>query len=88
MPYIEKKARQVLDPYIDDLINALDRDIYPEEGEINYVFTRILNSFYKDKYSKCNTAMGILECVKAEYYRRRVAPYEDKKKKENGEVYV
>jgi len=31
--------------------------------------------------------MGVLECIKQEFYRRAVAPYEDKKKEENGDVY-
>jgi len=31
--------------------------------------------------------VGVLECAKMELYRRVAAPYEDKKKEENGDVY-
>lgn len=31
--------------------------------------------------------MGVLECVKQEYYRRVAIPYEDQAKERNGDVY-
>ena len=33
-----------------------------------------------------NRSMGVLECIKSEWYRRQVGPYEDKKIRENGDV--
>jgi hypothetical protein len=38
-------------------------------------------------YFSYNEVVGVLECVKLEMYRRLVAPYEDRKCKENGDVY-
>ena len=38
-------------------------------------------------YHAYNEIIGVLECVKQEFYRRMVAPYEDKKCEENGDVF-
>lgn len=38
-------------------------------------------------YAKLNAAIGALECTKLELYRRMIAPYEDLKRHENGDVY-
>ena len=38
------------------------------------------------KYFHLNRALGVLTAIKEEYYRVVVAPYEDVKIKENGEV--
>ena len=37
-------------------------------------------------YENFNAMIGALECCKQEYYRRIIAPYEDKKIEENGDV--
>ena len=56
------------------------------DGELNYVITRILKESYPLRYFNLNRAMGVLECAKLEFYRRVVAPYEDIKIKESGDV--
>jgi hypothetical protein len=59
-------------------------------GELNYLITRAIQEYlglYTPSYEKLNSAIGALECAKMELYRRMVAPYEDKKIKENGDVY-
>jgi hypothetical protein len=38
-------------------------------------------------YTEYNALVGVLECVKQEFYRRAVSSYEDKKKEGNGDVY-
>lgn len=95
MPYITQTKREVLDPDIDRLHHALVDLEYddPEnntEGNINYVITRLLMMVYGDKngtrYSQINDALGVLECVKQEFYRKVASPYEDQKEFENGEV--
>jgi len=35
-----------------------------------------------------NEVIGVLECAKLELYRRVAAPYEERKRIENGEVYA
>jgi len=39
-------------------------------------------------YTQINAVIGVLECAKMELYRRIAAPYEDKKSRESGDVYV
>ena len=59
------------------------------DGCVNYSITKILDELYGGGgYSVHERAIGILECAKQEYYRRKLAPYEDKKRKENGDVYM
>jgi len=58
-------------------------------GELNFKVTELVDMFLGDSlnYSRINEAIGALECAKLELYRRVAAPYEDKKIKENGDVY-
>ncbi len=84
MPYIKQERRAALDPHI----KALAADV-TTEGELNYCIYKLscllierMGESY-DNYSMCGSAM---EHAKLEWYRRRVAPYEDKKIKENGDI--
>jgi len=58
-------------------------------GELNYAITMEINRFLHGTvdYQAFNDVIGVLECAKLELYRRLVAPYEDKKIAENGDVY-
>lgn len=95
MPYIRDEKRMTLDPVIDELHRTLvelemDDEMNNMEGNINYTFTRLLMMVYGDRsstnYSQINDAMGVLNSVTAEYYRKVAAPYEDQKAFENGDV--
>ena len=92
MPYIKQDKRTVLDPTLESLFNALrelecDDDMNNTEGNINYVFTRILQHVYPGhSYREVNDAIGVLECCKQEYYHRIAVPYEMQKAFENGDV--
>jgi hypothetical protein len=61
-------------------------------SELDYAITRLLNGHLQRKerlaYAELNEAIGALECAKLELYRRKVAPYEDGKIAENGDVYT
>jgi hypothetical protein len=57
------------------------------DGNLNYLVSRIIDETYDTRYKDLNAAIGVLECIKLELYRRVVAPYEDTKLKQNGEVY-
>jgi len=91
MPYIKKENRQQYNSFIEDITNELSNYEHNNfsVGELNYVISSIIwNLFEKNKsYTTGNNLIGVLECVKQEFYRRKVAPYEDKKKEENGDVY-
>jgi hypothetical protein len=60
-------------------------------GELNFCITRMCLEYtganWSPNYALFNEIIGVLECVKQEFYRRAVAPYEDKKIEENGDVY-
>jgi hypothetical protein len=76
-------------PYIEQA----DRDRAKTEprtaGELNYAITRLVLGFLgpSPRYQNFNDAIGALEGAKLELYRRVVAPYEDRKIVENGDVY-
>lgn len=58
-------------------------------GELNYLITKIIDRQLDNaNYARYNEIIGALECCKMELYRRILAQYEDKKKKENGDVYT
>ena len=84
MPYIKQERRDELEPYIEDILDHL-----LSEGDLNYIITRLVQTFVEDgdsNYAAFNSAIGLLECAKLELYRRKVAPYEDTKIEENGDV--
>lgn len=81
MPYIQKSVRFQLTRYDEMPHNT---------GELNYIITYIINNYLKgapESYDEYNSIIGVLECVKQELYRRKIAPYEDRKMEENGDVY-
>lgn len=85
MPYIEKGQRTFVDAYLRQVeaISVLT------EGELNYLLTRIVDAWARPlKYERIARVTGVLENVKQEFYRRVAVPYEDKKLRENGDVYA
>ncbi len=59
-------------------------------GELNYCITTLVGMYWETngaRYQQINDVLGALEGAKLEFYRRIVAPYEDQKIKENGDVY-
>jgi len=91
MPYISTQKRERLDPIINDLHKAivdlrLDDESDVTEGNLNYIFTRMLRMCYGDSYSEINDSIGVLSCVMMEHYRTIAAPAEAQKKYENGDV--
>ena len=80
MPYIKQHRRDWF---------HLDPDGPVEAGELNYLFTIIAHQYWESNgrnYQAFNDIIGSLEGCKLELYRRKVAPYEDEKIKENGDV--
>lgn len=87
MPYIKQAARAQFEEPLKLLMEKLDNTVQEDvDGCLNYVITRLLHHVYPIKYFYLNRAIGVLECAKLEYYRAVAAPYEDIKRKENGEV--
>lgn len=88
MPYIPQDKRPQIDEKIIPLIQHLQSlPVEQQDGALNYAVTKILKELYAPKYFNYNRAMGVLSSIQAEWYRRDVAPYEDKKIQENGDVW-
>lgn len=88
MPYIDPESRFELTP------GGPENDHRQPEnpGELNFRLTDIVDDYMADggelSYHVVNEVVGVLECMKLELYRRVAAPYEDKKCKQNGDVYT
>lgn len=81
MPYIKLKDRDLLKP----------ETVIPDNaGGLNYQITCLIQdyfNFHGQNYQTANDIVGAVEGAKLEFYRRVVAPYEDFKIEENGDVY-
>ncbi len=83
MPYIPKDNRKELEQLARQVISRTTH-----LGELNYFITVLLDiGLGFVSYNSINSVIGLLECVKLEFYRRLAANYEDKKCRENGEVF-
>lgn len=89
MPYTKGERREVIDPYIDSVVEVMKR-IDAKDGDYNYFITRLLLAGFelgsKPSYTKINTIVGILGCVETEINRRITGKYENRKAFENGDV--
>jgi hypothetical protein len=90
MPYIRQDARESVNKHIDNLLKVITMfSDSQKSGVMNYTITSLINHVYRmdnPSYKEINDAMGMLECVKQELYRRKAAPYEDIKINENGDI--
>jgi hypothetical protein len=89
MPYIKPKYRSDIDKLLEPLLEHLSTlPLEKQDGVFNYTVTSIMKSLYsEDNYFTYNRSMGSLSALQEEWYRRKIAPYEDRKAKENGDVY-
>jgi len=81
MPYIKRSKRSIK-------LLSIVADAIDTEGELNYCITKLCLLYLGNNahYEDYNRVMGVLISVQHEFYRRYVAPYEDQKRKENGDV--
>lgn len=82
MPYISPEAIMDL-----QLATGLS---FSSSGDLNYMLTQVAVQYVEDRglsYNTINDVLGALEGAKQEFYRRVAVPYEDKKRKANGDVY-
>lgn len=80
MPYIPEEAKRT--------VNA--GAVMNNVGELTYALTKLC-LYYLDRggrnFKDQAEVIAALECTKLELYRRSLAPYEDGKILENGDVY-
>jgi hypothetical protein len=89
MPYITKPNREAIDREIEVILGAItaaQENFTP--GDLNYIISRIIWSRFNAKrsYTRANELVGVLECVKQEFIRRKLNVYEDNKIIENGDL--
>ena len=88
MPYILPDDRLKLKPATDAIAAVIDETT--TAGDLNYMISLMAKAYMDAKglrYEHLNAVVGALDSCKAEFQRRVVAPYEDKKIGENGDVY-
>jgi hypothetical protein len=94
MPYIRKEERERYDVEIDKITSLLldkfpgDNSRYFLVGDLNYIVSSIVWTLFEanPSYTRGNELVGVLECIKQEFIRRRLNDYEDLKIKENGDI--
>ncbi len=88
MPYIKKSDRPRYESAIRELARQIPNDRSDRPGHLNYIITMLLRTTYgsKMRYADHNEAIGVLECVKQELYRKLTAPYEDEKIVSEGDL--
>lgn len=88
MPYIDQNRRKELNSLVSKAIGEFTiNGVTP--GDLNYIITKMVHAYIDYKglnYTHLNDVVGVLESAKAEFQRRVVAPYEDAKIAENGDV--
>jgi hypothetical protein len=77
MPYVKPHIRKHLQVYLP-----------ADPGELAYVLMTTVLKYVggNPTFSRYAEALGVLEAIKLELYRRQIAPYEDAKMLENGDV--
>ena len=82
MPYIEKERREELDYVLEQMVRAR----ITADGDLNYLLFAYCKHFIPKSYNSLKNFVGELEECATEIRRRILAPYEDDKIAENGDV--
>lgn len=87
MPYVNHTVRAFYKEELDEIIRKLSTVNFPV-GDMNYIVSKIAKAAFlaKPEYTNANNIDGMLSCAEKEYYRRYLAPLEDKKIIENGDI--
>jgi len=94
MPYISQFDRKKYDTSINELVEVLVGDSSTDEpgsielGGLNYILSSLVWKLWGRSpcYRLANDLIGVLECVKTEFYRRHVAEYEEEAQAYNGDL--
>lgn len=89
MPYIERGRRAANNSLV--ISTELGRPIAIDNvGELNFAITTLVSEYVRRKgisYAILNDVVGVMTSTLTEFQRRVVAPYEDIKCSQNGDVY-
>jgi len=82
MPYIKLEER----PRCDDVIKSMLANDVVVNGDLNYILFAFCKRYIKPSYNNYKNFCGELRQCATEIERKILAPYEDSKIKENGDV--
>jgi len=83
MPYIDQERRKKL-MWVESALEDVGIDM--TAGDLQYVIAAAIKHIAPYNYQTMNDVMGALAGAQMEFYRRTVAPYEDQKIEENGDI--
>lgn len=89
MPYINNYRREKFKNFTDHMIEII-KEHDPSSGDMNYLMCTFLREFIDLKgetYDRYNTVMGIISGVDKEFYRRKIAKYEDGAIGRNSDIF-
>ena len=82
MPYIKKEYRSLKDTVVDAMVAAGVK----ADGDLNYILFKFCKNHVKPGYGNYKNFVGELNEAAEEIRRRLLAPYEDQKIIDNGDV--
>jgi len=84
MPYIKRERRSLFDSHLEACASQI-----LNEGDFNYCIYKMASLLIEGiggNYQNLSMCSSAMEHAKLEWYRKRVAPYEEKKIAENGDI--
>jgi hypothetical protein len=82
MPYVKQERR----PDLNKVVIAMTEASVKADGDLNYILYRFCKLHVSPGYNNYKNFLGELNEAAEEIRRRLLAPYEDKKIEENGDV--
>jgi len=82
MPYVKQERR----PDLNKVVIAMSEASVKADGDLNYILYRFCKYHVTPGYNNYKNFLGELNEAAEEIRRRLLAPYEDKKIEENGDV--
>jgi len=84
MPYIDDEAlKQIFDASLEQMGRTR-----LNSGELSCFITKVLNKQKAKCFEDYALLVGVTVLTLLEYWRRLIVPYEESKKKRNGDVYL
>ncbi len=83
MPYIDKVERDKITKWLERALGEIDT-----KGQLCFAIYYLMKEFAERRMNFDNASNSLIaaDCAKLEFYRRIMAPYEDKKIEENGDI--
>src|SRR6266403_4176194 len=91
MPYVNKEIRRQTRAPLTTLIDYVkELPDNARDGALNYLISELVGNAFRPaggwRYHYLHRAYGVFLAAGAEFYRRLVAPYEDKAIENNGDI--